>query len=145
MKLPWVGEIGSEMSDLKFEVKSYPDGSKYVELIHWGSEFTYRINSYEDLWILNQINDVLKHKNISCDLIIPNLLDAQADRRFTDNQPHSLKLICEFLNGLTQFDKIKIFHPHNPEVVEALIDRVEIVDNFEFIANVLENIETEES
>ena len=137
MKLPWEGKIGSEMSQLKYEVKSYPDGSKYVELIRWGSEFTYRINSYEDLWILNQINNILKRKKINCTLIIPNLLDAQADRRFADNQPHALKLVCKFLDDLTQFDEIKIFHPHNPEVVEALIDRVEIVDNFEFIGRVL--------
>ena len=27
----------------------------------------------------------------------------------------------------------KIFHPHNPEVVESLIDNVEIIDNTDFI------------
>ena len=33
-----------------------------------------------------------------------------------------------------------IFHPHNPEVVEALIDDVDIIDNSEFIKEVLDFI-----
>jgi ribose-phosphate pyrophosphokinase len=34
----------------------------------------------------------------------------------------------------------KIFHPHNLEVVEALLDDVEIIDNSKFIIKVLEEI-----
>jgi ribose-phosphate pyrophosphokinase len=128
---------------MKYEIKSYPDGSKYVELLQWEKHLVYKINHYEDLWILNQINDILKHKNLECILTIPNLLDAQADRRFADNQPHSLKLICEFLNSLKQFTQIEIFHPHNQEVVEALIDRVKIIDNHNFIYEVLAELKNE--
>ena len=60
----------------------------------------------------------------------------------SDNQPHGLKLVCNFLNGLTNFN-YQIFHPHNSEVVEALLDKVEIVDNSEFIRTVLLEIEGE--
>jgi ribose-phosphate pyrophosphokinase len=140
MKFPWDNE---KIENMKYEIKSYPDGSKYVELLQWEKHLVYKINHYEDLWILNQINDILKHKNLECILIIPNLLDAQADRRFADNQPHSLKLVCEFLNSLKQFAQIEIFHPHNQEVVEALIDRVKIIDNHDFIYEVLAELKNE--
>lgn len=72
--------------------------------------------------------------------MIPCLLDAQADRRFGDNQPHSLRLVCNFLNQMTAFQEIRIFHPHNAEIVEALIPRATIEDNQEFIEEVLSEL-----
>ena len=53
-----------------------------------------------------------------------------------------MKLICEFINNL-QFQKVSIFHPHNPEVVEALIDNLEIIDNSYFIKQVITDISTD--
>ena len=122
--------------EMKYEVKSYPDGSKYVKVHTITSNMVFKINTYEDLWILNQIHDVVKNINSYVSVTIPNLIDAQADRRFKTNQPHGLKLVCEFLNSMTNFS-FRIFHPHNAEVVEALLDRVEIIDNFEFIDRIL--------
>jgi ribose-phosphate pyrophosphokinase len=103
------------------------------------NKLTFRLNSYEDLWILNQIHDVVKSAGRSVTVTIPFLIDSQADRRFSNDQPHGLKLVCNFLNGLTNFN-YKVFHPHNAEVVEALLDRVEILDNKSFINSVLHSI-----
>lgn len=123
------------------EIIKYPDGSSYVkadtELIgNINYEFIHKINSYEDLWHLNQRVDAFwnlnKQKPI---IIIPNLIDAQADRRFNSNESFGLKLVCDFLNRMNA--DFKIFHPHNSEVVEALIDNVEIIDNSEFILQTL--------
>ena len=75
-------------------------------------------------------------------VVIPNLIDAQADRRFAKDQSSGLKLVCKFLNGLNA--NFKIFHPHNAEVVEALMGNVEIIDNSEFIHRVLDEICTDE-
>lgn len=139
MKLPWDVDTHIEERELEYEIKSYPDGSKYVIITNFNAyKLTYRINDYEDLWILGQINDILERNNRFIELVIPNLLDAQADRRFSEDQPHSLKLVCKYLNSLTRFITINIFHPHNPEVVEALIDNVKIIDNFEFIDRILQ-------
>lgn len=136
MKLPWDKENRNTFSTkLEYRIKSYPDGARYVVIDSLGSRLNYKINTYEDLWLLNQIHDVIENYNMDVEVTIPNLLDAQADRRFEHNQPHSLKLVCRFLNDMPHF-RYKIFHPHNPEVVEALIDRVEIIDNSEFIKNV---------
>lgn len=126
---------------LEYEIKSYPDGSKYVVVNKITQNLTFKLNSYEDLWILNQIHDVVKSAERNVEVTIPFLIDSQADRRFDTNQPHGLKLVCNFLNGLTNF-RYRIFHPHNAEVVEALLDRVEIVDNSKFIKKVLQEIPT---
>ena len=127
------------INEFYYKVLSYPDGSKYVKVYNINNDLTFKINSYEDLWILNQIHDVVKSKNRYVTVTIHNLIDAQADRRFNSDESSGLKLVCNFLNGLSNFN-YKIFHPHNQEVVEALLDRVEIIDNFEFIKEVLNDI-----
>ena len=139
MRFPW-NHLETE-NKMEYTVESYPDGSKYVDIIKFSSTLVFRLNSYEDLWILNQIHDIVKHQGRIVNVIIPNLLDAQADRRFNDNQPHGLKLVCSFLNEMKNFF-YKIYHPHNPEVVEALLDRVEIIDNHDFIYEVLSELKS---
>lgn len=117
-----------------YKINNYPDGSKYITVDSFEDNITFRLNSYEDLWVLNQLVDVYNYNGYRPIITIPNLIDAQADRRFETNQSNGLKLICDFLNSLRA--NFKIFHPHNSEVVEALIDNVEIIDNSYFIKNV---------
>ncbi|MEX0597637.1 MAG: phosphoribosyltransferase, partial [Candidatus Paceibacterota bacterium] len=118
-----------------YKINKYPDGSSYVDISVFNKVITYRINSYEDLWHLKQITDAYQKSGLIPCITIPNLFDGQADRRFADNQSNGLKLVCEFLN--TMYATFKIFHPHNPEVVEALVNDVEIIDNTNFITGVL--------
>lgn len=126
------------------KIHKYPDGSAYVE---WKPTYNFyqkfRINSYEDLWHLTQYVDAANHNGERPNIIIPCLLDGQADKRFESNQSPGLKLICKHLNSLRAH--FKIFHPHNAEVVEALIDSVEIVDNYSFIWDVLLNIKNDKT
>jgi len=124
------------------KINKYPDGSSYVSIdnnvgvVHQiFPNLTFKINNYEDLWHLNQLVDAYNYKNIRPTITIPNLIDAQADRRFNSNESSGLKLVCKFLNSMNA--NFKIFHPHNPEVVEALMGNVEIIDNTEFINQVL--------
>jgi ribose-phosphate pyrophosphokinase len=122
------------------KITKYPDGSSYVTDTVKG-EITFRINSYEDLWHLAQYVDAYhsqhstKSVRVRPSIIIPNLIDAQADRRFNKGESTGLKLVGTFLNGLEA--DFKIFHPHNQEVIETLMDNVEIIDNSEFIKQVL--------
>jgi ribose-phosphate pyrophosphokinase len=117
------------------EIKKYPDGTSYISDVNHQS--TWRINSYEDLWHLNQFVDAYNYKYDNAPIItIPNLIDAQADRRFNEGESSGLKLVCNFLNGMDA--KFIIFHPHNPEVVEALISDSFMLDNSEFIQIIIE-------
>jgi ribose-phosphate pyrophosphokinase len=122
------------------KIDKYPDSTSYVTTEHSGEEIiTWKLNSYEDLWHLNQFVDAYNNKYHQKPLIIiPNLIDAQADRRFADNQSSGLKLVCKFLNSMNA--SFKVFHPHNAEVVEASIDNVEIIDNKDFIIKTLSKI-----
>ena len=131
MRLPW-----SRPDIIK---TSYPDGTSYVEVKSFKYELEYRINSYEDLWTLAQIKDVYDYNKQHLHVIIPNLIDAQADRRFAPNQSSNLMLVLNFLKSL-DFAEITFFHPHNPEVVEAILPEAHILDNSYFIDEVLERI-----
>jgi len=118
-------------------INKYPDGTSYAS-VHPINEFTYKLNSYEDLWHLNQIVNALNNQKITPIITIPNLIDAQADKRFNNNESSGLKLVCNFLNSMQA--NFKIFHPHNAEIVEALMDDVEIIDNREFVKKVLDKL-----
>lgn len=124
---------------MSYEIKKYPDGTQYVKVNKFVDELVFNINSYEDLWELNQIKDVYNHNHEEVGLYIPCLLDAQADKRFNPDESSGLKLVCEFINSM-KFKYVKVFHPHNPEVVEALLNNVIIIDNSLFINKVLENL-----
>ena len=131
MRFPW------DKSNIK--KINYPDGSSYVEVESFPSQIEFRINSYEDLWTLTQIKDVYDYNGKPLSVTIPCLLDAQADRRFEKNQSHNLKLVLYQLARLN-FENVTIFHPHNSEVVESILNRVNILDNSYFIEQVINRI-----
>lgn len=117
----------------------YPDKSSYAEVDLLNDSYTtFRINSYEDLWHLNQYVDACNSIELTPTIVIPNLIDAQADRRFGVNQSYGLKLVCKFLNGMKA--NFIIFHPHNQSVVEALMDNVTFMSNESFIRDVLQHV-----
>jgi ribose-phosphate pyrophosphokinase len=121
------------------KINKYPDGTSYVNNTRLGEQ-VFRINSYEDLWHLNQFVDAFHSQydtittKIKPNIIIPNLIDGQADRRFDKGESSGLKLVLNFLKGLDA--NFQIFHPHNQEVVENALDNVEIIDNSKFIQHV---------
>lgn len=123
---------------MKHKIIKYPDQFSYAEVDLDNPEFTFRCNSYSDLWQLGQIIESLNHNGIAPTVTIPNLPDAQSDKRFVKNQSSSLKMVGNFLNQFKA--KYRIFHPHNPEVTEALINDLEIIDNRHFIASVLNSL-----
>lgn len=121
------------------EINKYPDGSSYVTIPEeWREQhqkLTFRVNTYEDFWHLVQLCEVLTYNSCTAEITIPNLLGAQADRRFAVNQSSDLYKMAEVLNKFGDDIHFNIFHPHNSEVVEALFDHVTIIDNEDFIFN----------
>ncbi len=118
-------------------IVKYPDGTSYANV---GGEnyarIVKRINSYEDLWHLGQILESANHNGSKPNVIIPCLFDAQADRRFHKEHSSGLKMVCNFLNSF-DVTSYKVFDPHNPEVVEALLNKVEIIPNSLFVRKAL--------
>lgn len=123
---------------MKYKISKYPDGSSYATVPSSLKEITFRVNTYEDLWHLGQICDASYNK---LTVTIPWLIDNQADRRFNELESSGAKLVLRHLQRLYEDygTTFKIFHPHNPEIVEAIIGRnVEIIDNSEFITQVID-------
>lgn len=107
------------------------------------NDLTIRVNTYEELWHLNQIVDSYNANSVIPTITLPWLIDGQADRRFANNQSFGLKLVCKFLNSMNA--NFKIFHPHNVEFVYAAMDNAEIIDNSEFIKQVLTKLSTKQA
>jgi len=119
-----------------YKLNKYPDGTSYINTTST-KPLTIRVNTYEDLWNLNQYVDAfISEHGFKPNVRLPNLIDAQADRRFDRGESYGLKLVLKFLKSLPVKEYI-IFHPHNQEVVEMYLDNVIILDNSEFIMNVL--------
>jgi ribose-phosphate pyrophosphokinase len=125
----------------RYEIINYPDGSGYVKVNEFHKESIFRLNTYTDLWYLKQFVDIYNHNGLTPDITIPFLLDGQADRRFSDEQPNGLKLVLKELVDMRA--NFKIFHPHNQEVVEMVFDifgnshNLTIIDNSGFIKEVI--------
>jgi len=113
-------------------INNYPDGGKYVINDLNETSLTYKINSYEDLFLLKSIKDANpKLKEIT----IPCMFQQQHDRRFNQNESFELKLVCDFINSCN-FEKVKVFHPHS-DVTPALLNNCEVIDNHQYIAEVI--------
>lgn len=123
-----------------YKVTKYPDKSGYVTTDKTETE-TVRMNSYRDLWEVVQLVDAKHSLGVRPKIVIPCLLDAQADRRFEPNQSSGLKLVLECLRSLPA--DFLIFHPHNPEVIEALMPNATVVNNQYFIKEVLNIVPTD--
>jgi len=133
------------------KIVKYPDGTSYVKDTkhdnyvnrHDLGNMTFRINNYEDLWSLTQVVDAFNDSHgTNPNIIIPNLLDAQADRRFNKGESFGLGLVLRHLVKLNA--NFTFFHPHNAEVVEMAFfiagKKCEIMDNTLYIGKVLRKL-----
>lgn len=122
------------------KIIKYPDGGAYVVNDLNEEKLTYRINTYEDLFLLKSIKDSNPHLK---ELTIPCMFQQQHDRRFNINESFELKLVCEFINSLN-FEKVKVFHPHS-DVTLALLNNSEEITNVQFIRQALQSLIDNES
>lgn len=130
------------------EIIKYPDKTSYIKGTKLGQQ-VFKLNNYEDLWHLNQFIDAFHSQhdtltvNMKPNIIIPNLPDAQADKRFNKGESFGLKLVLKFLTSLDA--NFWIFHPHNSEVVEMAFEvldkKVNILDNTTFVEEVITKLE----
>lgn len=122
------------------KIRSYPDGTTYVELEisdRKTEPTTFKVNTYTDLWILGQFVEAYNntfHEKPS--ILIPNLIDAQADKRDSGTKSYGLKRVINYLNEL-DVEMYHIFHPHNQQAVELGLKKVKIISNSEFIMSIL--------
>jgi len=103
-----------------------------------------RINSSDDFMLLLLVVDTLKENGASyIEVFIPYFAYQQADRNFSEEgktfESFSLRTITNILNSLP-VDKYTVFDAHS-DVTAALLKKVKVVDNSEFVRSVLADIE----
>jgi ribose-phosphate pyrophosphokinase len=120
-----------------FKRRRYPDGQIAAEWEGpWAAAPDYtireRINSYEDLFYIRSIGDVIGHNMLKgWQLFIPCMFGQRSDRRFTQFQSFDLRLIADTINECN-FDKVIIFDPHS-DMTLGLINRSEKLSPFEYV------------
>lgn len=129
-----------------YKVGKYPDGQIYVKIdppCFEDDMLTFRIASYEDLFILISLVDAIRSyygQDKKLNLYIPCLFGQQSDRRFNLTESFDLKSICDIINGLN-FSRVFIFDPHS-DVCMGLINnsmKVSPDDNIEKVINLFES------
>lgn len=126
----------------QFERIRYPDGqigAKYVESQTEVNNMLIkeRINSYEDLFYVRAIADVINHNDVymtgtqNFRLFIPCMFGQRSDRRFDRFQSFDLKLIADIINECN-FGRVDVLDPHSDMTV-GLIHRCERVDPLEYV------------
>lgn len=96
-----------------------------------------RINSYEDLFYLRSIADIIHGP--AWKLFIPCMFGQRSDRRFGAFQSFDLKLIADIINDC-KFFKVQIFDPHS-DVTLALINNSFKVSSFDYVKKTVESID----
>ena len=92
-----------------------------------------RIQSSQDVMELLMVTDALRAWDPApIRLMLPCCPYARQDRRCCEGESHSLKVFATLINGLG-FESVTVFDPHS-DVVGALIDRINIVDQKTIIA-----------
>ena len=72
---------------------------------------TVRVRNADDLFYLGMLADVANHNRIKVGLTISYLMGGRMDRRIDDNQPFTLRMVCEYINSL-KFEWVNVIEPH---------------------------------
>lgn len=120
--------VSPEKSEIIFEIFNFPDGQIGVK-IPYIPEGKYRIisrfSSYNDLFKILAINQVLNKAGMKVELYCPYILSARSDRWFGNGQSFDLKIVTEILNSCN-FKRIFVLDPHS-DVLPALLNNCELI------------------
>ncbi len=122
-----------------YEVIRYPDNQISVKVLSFPAFITFRVASYEDLFILKSIVDVYRYYGHSLStLTIPCLFGQRSDMRFSENQSFDLKNICEFINSLN-IPRVKVFDAHS-NVSTGILNNCERIGPDYYVQKALQEI-----
>lgn len=127
-----------------FSKIKYPDGqigAKFEGIMASAERIVKeRINSYEDLFYVRSIADVIANNEDTklWDLFIPCMFGQRSDVRFTNMQSFDLKLITDIINECN-FKKVTIFDPHST-VTLGLIKRSQKLSSYDYVRQAVVDI-----
>lgn len=129
---------------ISFESKTFSGGEPHIRIHENLSSFksvcvTHRIQSFNDMGLLLVAVDALKRLGVErIELLLPYFPGARQDRSMQPGESLTVKVYADIINHLG-LERVMIFHPHS-DVTPALLNNCKVMDNIEFIAEVLKRI-----
>ena len=100
---------------------------------------THRLKSFNDLGLLCVAVDALKRMGAKhLELFIPYFPAARQDRLMVAGEPLSVKVYADIINTMN-LEKVMVFDPHS-EVTPALLTNCEVIQNYDFIGQVIKQV-----
>lgn len=134
--------------NLTYKEFNFPGGESHIVLDY--SKFSER-HSSRSIWINHRVfngNDIirlyltidaLRREGVTdIHLVLPYVPYARQDRVMTSGEPFSMGVFAEMINNLC-LTSITIFDPHS-DVASALLKNCVIINNHEFIRNVITGV-----
>lgn len=106
------------------ENSPFPDGQPHVKVTLGDIANNHviikaRLVTPLDLFRVGLVKDILDRKGVESSLSILYLCGARMDRAISENEPFTLKLVCDYINML-KFKKVYVFCPHSKKTGELL-------------------------
>jgi ribose-phosphate pyrophosphokinase len=141
--------INLEKSDIKYKISKFPDGQQTIDLVvdYFGYydfdsiEIVSRLNSFKDLELIICASQALKNVGLdNISLYVPYFLGSRSDRKFNNGGVNYLKQVIAPIINSQNFKKVTTIDPHS-DVLEAVINNFEKVNNFGLVKYALTNID----
>lgn len=128
-----------------FEAFTFNAGEPHIKIKedlqdHTSVMITVRVKTFNDFGFMLVAIDALKRMKVkSVQLMLPYFPGARQDRIMTVGEPLTVKVYADLVNNF-KLDKVMVYDPHS-EVTAALINNVEVVNNYGFIGEVIKEYE----
>lgn len=113
-------------------VSGFPDGQPHLKILSISGEertIRCRITNPTDLVRVGLAVEVLKSHRFKVKLEILYLMGGRMDRRISDREPYTLKVVCNTVNAYAA-DSVRVFAPHSKTTVDLLNNYDEHFDCF---------------
>jgi ribose-phosphate pyrophosphokinase len=104
------------------ESSPFPDGQPHLMIEEFDDGLPVikcRIVSGDDLIRVGMAVDVFRHQGRNPLLSIYYLMGSRMDRRLSDQEPYTLKVVCNFINAL-DVHAVRVFVPHSSATSDLL-------------------------
>lgn len=130
---------GTKKMKLNHEFITFPDNQihskfnvaeafQYVPVKDRKVAIDCRITSSNELMNLLYFTDVLRHNRVKdINLNIWYLMAARMDRRISDDEPYSLKVVADILNS-QNYNEVNVFFPHSKTSLDLINNSYEMMD-----------------
>lgn len=130
--------------ELEISFTKFSDGAEICEIPYFAKDDVLIVlsvtNCNEDLVRLMLVKDALDGMETDkVSLRMSYIPNARADRKFSRNQSHSLKVFCNVINSLS-FDKVYVSDPHS-DVSTALLNNVDVKSQTECFISIKPQID----